>query len=430
MQFKDQVGFIRQHIKKNKLRVFMTVLAATMGTAFLIVLASVGFGIHETIRDQMLSNRLVTEVQVHQSEESGDPGEHVEEIKKLAHVKAVVDRQQLGTNQMSLFGEFEGNHVLVVTDFKEEGKVGFALKEGRLPQNANEVVVGSHFTDYLYSEEETESGDFKTYEGDLIGEQFTYRIDDVEGEFVEEELTLTIVGIGENPSREWVSDRNIYAHDAIIPELERIHYSDHVTGSDDHPDASQLFYHDVAVYVDKLENVKMVSNALRDKQYYVFSIADELEQIDVFFLALKAGLVFVGTIAILIASIGIFNTMTMAVTERTREIGVMKAIGADPKLIRRLFLMESAWIGIIGTVLAVVISYAVSAVSNYLLPIIVSAALGEEDFSELNVTFSVIPWQLVLIASAISISVAMISGWRPARKATKIDVINALRQEL
>ena len=98
--------------------------------------------------------------------------------------------------------------------------------------------------------------------------------------------------------------------------------------------------------------------------------------------------------------------MTMAVTERTREIGVMKAIGADPKLIQRLFLMESAWIGIVGTVLAIAISYVVSAVSNYVLPIIVSSALGEEDFGDMTVTFSVIPWQLVLIASAISISVA------------------------
>ena len=175
---------------------------------------------------------------------------------------------------------------------------------------------------------------------------------------------------------------------------------------------------------------KQFQQHLKDDGYSVYSISDELDQLDVFFLALKAGLVFVGTIAILIASIGIFNTMTMAVTERTREIGVMKAIGADPKLIQRLFLMESAWIGIVGTVLAVVISYGVSIVSNYVLPIIVTAALGEEDLGGMNVKFSVIPWQLVVIASTISIGVAMISGWRPARKATKIDVINALRQEL
>ncbi|MBO1914502.1 FtsX-like permease family protein, partial [Microvirga sp. 3-52] len=105
----------------------------------------------------------------------------------------------------------------------------------------------------------------------------------------------------------------------------------------------------------------------------------------VFFFALKAGLIFVGTIAILISSIGIFNTMTMAVTERTREIGVMKAIGANPKLIQRLFLMESAWIGILGTFLAIVISYGVSIVANFVLPIIVTAALGEEDFGDMQV---------------------------------------------
>ncbi|MEG0261195.1 MAG: ABC transporter permease, partial [Lysinibacillus sp.] len=56
MLFKDQVDFVSQHIKKNKLRVFMTVLAATMGCAFLIVLASVGFGLQDSIRNEILSD--------------------------------------------------------------------------------------------------------------------------------------------------------------------------------------------------------------------------------------------------------------------------------------------------------------------------------------------------------------------------------------
>lgn len=431
MQFNDQIDFIRQHIKKNRLRVFMTVLAATMGTAFLIVLASVGFGLHETMRDQMLSNRLVTEVQVHQSENSKNPGEQVEELKKKEHVKAVVNRQHITTNQQSFFEDFTGNHDLVITDFMEEGKVGFEIEAGRLPEKANEVIVGSDFSSYLYLEAEVDGEtEIKTYEGDLLGKQFAYQIGNAEGDVPEEKIELTIVGIGKNPAREWVQDRQVYANISLIPELERIYYADAEKIVDNHPDAERLFYSNVNVYVDKLENVKAVAKELRDEGYYTYSIADELEQIDVFFLALKAGLVFVGTIAILISSIGIFNTMTMAVTERTREIGVMKAIGASPKLIQRLFLMESAWIGILGTVIAVVISYGVSMLSNFLLPIIVGEALGEEDFGSLGVKFSVIPWQLIIIASVISIGVAMISGWRPARKATKIDVIQALRQEL
>ena len=121
--------------------------------------------------------------------------------------------------------------------------------------------------------------------------------------------------------------------------------------------------------------------------------------------------------------------MTMAVTERTREIGVMKAIGASPKLIQRLFVMESAYIGVIGTVIAVIISYIVSFAANYAIPKILYMATNEKEFLTTEIQFSAIPWQLVVIAAAISIGVAILSGWRPARKATKIDVIQALRQD-
>lgn len=423
MQFKDQLNFVSQHIKKNKLRVFMTILAATMGTAFLIVLASVGFGVHDTMRNEILDNRLVNQIEVY-----GDGiGEtDVEELKKREHVKAVVYRQSVGVKQESSLEEFSGFHELIMTDFNEEKKVGFALREGRLPENEYEVVVGSHFANNLYKLDMNETKEEpETYEGSLIGKQFIYKMGLYdETELFPEETPLTIVGIAKEPAKDWEMDMKIYADAAIINIL------DPIFGAHVEDEYSELFYGNVTVYADNLENVTRVSQSLKDEGYSVYSIADQLEQIDVFFLAFKAGLVFVGTIAILIASIGIFNTMTMAVTERTREIGVMKALGASPKLIQRLFLMESAWIGIVGTIIAVVISYGVSFIANIVLPIIVTAALGEEELGDLNVTFSIIPWQLVIIASAISITVAMISGWRPARKATKIDVIQALRQEI
>lgn len=421
MQFKDQLDFVRQHIKKNKLRVFMTILAATMGTAFLIVLASVGFGIHDTMRKEILDNRVVNEIEVYSDQMDAST---VEKLKKRDHVKAVVYRQSMNLQSTTSLAGFEGSQQLVITDFKEEGKVGFALKEGRLPQSSNEVVVGSHFAQNLIEPGEDPELPV-TYDGKLIGKQFTYQMGLYEEkDLFPEETAFTIVGIAKEPAKDWIQDANIYADASIIPSLNQI-YQANVEETD-----GELFYGNVKVYADKLENVKTVSNALKEEGYSVYSIADQLEQIDVFFLAFKAGLVFVGTIAILIASIGIFNTMTMAVTERTREIGVMKAIGASPKLIQRLFLMESAWIGILGTVIAIIFSYGISYIANMVLPMIVSAALSEEDLGGLDVTFSIIPWQLVLIASAISITVAMVSGWRPARKATKIDVIQALRQEL
>lgn len=420
MQFKDQLDFVKQHIKRNRLRVFMTILAATMGTAFLIVLASVGFGLHDTLRNEMLSNRLVTEIQVHGSEDASEPEKQVETFKKMEHVQAVLNQQKLGTDRLTRFGEYEGYHEFIVSDFKEEAKVGFALKEGRLPEKSDEVVVGSHFADALYKESAEEH---EPFEDNLIGQTFTLSIENADGELSEQALTLTIVGVGKEPAKEWVMDNRIFGDAALIPKIKQIF-------NENQQEEIDPFYNEVTVHADELEHVSQISKKIKEDGFYTYSIADELEQMDIFFLALKAGLIFVGTIAILIASIGIFNTMTMAVTERTREIGVMKAIGANPKLIQRLFVMESAWIGIVGTVIAVIISYGISMIANYLLPIIVTSALDVEDTGGFTIVFSIIPWQLIVIASFISISVAIISGWRPARKATKIDVIQALRQEL
>ena len=439
MQFKDQLDFVSQHIKKNKLRVFMTILAATMGTAFLIILASVGFGIQDTLKKEILDNRLVTQVEVYAADLDI---EKADKMKKLDHVKAVVLRQEVNAAQESALDKYTSPSSLLITDFKEEKKAGFALAEGRLPKTASEIVVGYDFARNLTNEEEVEKfnqqqgtqtndeeqaeAELPHYEGNLLGKEITYELGSYEtNEFYKEPIQLTIVGIAKAPSKDFISDGKLYADASLIPELEAIYDRHKAEGSED-----SLFYSNLNVYADELQNVKGITTSLKDEGYSVYSISEELEQIDVFFLALKAGLIFVGTIAILISSIGIFNTMTMAVTERTREIGVMKALGAKPKLIQRLFLLESAWIGIIGTVIAVVLSYAISILANYILPLIVGAALGEEDFGELNVTFSIIPWQLVVIASAISIGVAMVSGWRPARKATQIDVIDALRREL
>lgn len=421
MQFKDQIDFVRQHIQKNKMRVFMTVLAATMGTAFLIVLASVGFGLHDTLKREALEYSLVTEISVFEQEETKRPENYVDDFRDIEHVRAVIQERTLQANTNILLDGYESWASLNISDFEEKEKISFKLEEGRLPKKSNEVVVGHHFAETL---EKQVDDKVMHYEEDLIGKTIQLTFLNENQKEVEKPMELTIVGRSKAPTKEWEVDHSFYADAKLMPAIEKVYAN---VESDEH---ETLFHSSVAVHADQLENVSAISSTIKGEGFYTYSVVDELEQLDVFFLALKAGLVFVGTIAILIASIGIFNTMTMAVTERTREIGVMKSLGASPKLIQRLFIMESAWIGVIGTVIAVIISYGISALSNYLLPIIVTAALGEEEIGELNVIFSHIPWQLVLIASVISIGVAVLSGWRPARKATKIDVIQALRQEL
>ncbi|MGE7674673.1 ABC transporter permease [Lysinibacillus sp. NPDC094403] len=439
MLFKDQLDFVTQHIKKNKLRVFMTVLAATMGCAFLIVLASVGFGLQDSLRNEILSNEKVTKIQVSGNGQFTE--DQIHEIKGIEHVETVLETITVNASAHSFLEGRDTNSDLYIANMHDFEQVNGKLAEGKYPTKPNEIIVGYHFAQTLVNDAERKiieekskkaeaestyyNGSEEGYKDSLIGKEIELSLlPRADGAEETGKMKYTIVGVMKKPSYDWMINNSIFMDTEQKPMLATTLAATGKVKKDD------MFYSEFNIFADSMENVKPILDKLKDKGYSVYSVTEQLDQMNVFFLVLKIGLIFVGTIAVLIASIGIFNTMTMAVTERTREIGVLKAIGASPKLIQRLFLMESTFIGIIGTLIAVAISYVISFVANAALPLILEAATGEDAFSKNDITFSLIPWQLVIIASAISIGVAMISGYRPARKATKIDVIQALRQEL
>lgn len=441
MRSNDQIDFVMQHIKKNKLRVFMTVLAATMGCAFLIVLASIGFGLQESIEKDILSSDSVTKIQVHGSQAQFTEQE-IADIQAVDHVQTVLKTTNYNADAQSYFEDRDTIGNVFLTNFQDLEQVSDPLSAGKYPTKGNEILVGYHFAQGLLNDADRKAIEEKSkaaqveggyydgaeegYKESLIGKEIEVAYKSYEQmDKQTERMTYKIVGVLPKPAYEWAIDNKIYVAHTHKQALEQNYFAAYPK---EEGQEVELFYDNFEIYAQSLEYVKPILEELREKGFGVYSVTEQLEELDVFFLVLKAGLIFVGTIAVLIASIGIFNTMTMAVTERTREIGVLKAIGASPKLIQRLFLMESTFIGVIGTVIAIVISYAVSFASNALLPVILKAVTGEDGFSEIQ--FSAIPWQLVVIASLISIGVAIISGVRPARKATKIEVMQALRQEL
>ncbi|AZB44041.1 ABC transporter permease [Bacillus sp. FJAT-42376] len=436
MKFKDQIGFVRQNIKKNRLRVFMTILATTMGCSFLIVLASVGFGFQKSVTDEIKKQQILTEVQI-AGKQDGDASrpindQMIKEIEKEDHVKAVVRRNIIN---VPVKAEFDGrtgeNFTSIITDMKEEKKGNLSLDRGRMPKKPNEIVVGYHFGKQLLSQEEklqlekynTDPASAKRpagYKGDLINKEVTFIYTAENGK--EKSYSFIISGVAKKPARDYMEDTNVMIGKNKLKELAPL--------VDPPIDLNkEVTYNQVNAYASSIDQVDGLTKSLKEKGYQVFSITEQLEGTNLFFTAFKIGLIFVGTVAVLIASIGIFNTMTMAVTERTQQIGIMKAIGAQPNMIRRLFLMESAWIGVAGSVIGVAISYGVSWAANKIVPLILQSTAGGGEGS-FDMQISYIPVSLVLIASAISIGVAVLSGLRPAVKATNIDVLSALRREI
>lgn len=437
MRFKDQIHFIRRNMKKNRLRVFMTVLATTMACAFLVVLSSVGFGIQKTITDITMSQQIVTEISVLGQEN----GKQVKksDLEKYQHVKSVVERTEVNEpNKATLDNRTNEDSTIVLTNMKDEVKANMELDQGRVAKSENEIVVGYNFAKNLWTKKEADAynkelmdheddaSDVKKPKGytkDLLNKTIQLSISKMNNDTGKTEGTKTydfkIVGITKKPSQDWMEDTNIFISDQFKKDFSK--FLDFKGGN---------VQKSIKVYADKFDNVDQLTNDLNDDGYQVISVTTQLQGVNTFFLVFKIGLIFVGCIAVIISAIGIFNTMTMAVTERTQEIGIMKAIGASPSIIRRMFLMESAYIGILGSVIGIIISYGVSFAVNLAVPVILEAVGGKTGAEDLHYTFSYIPLSLVVIAVVICAGVAVLSGMNPARKATKTNVLTALRREL
>ncbi|NLZ38890.1 MAG: ABC transporter permease [Firmicutes bacterium] len=168
---------------------------------------------------------------------------------------------------------------------------------------------------------------------------------------------------------------------------------------------------------------KYISQELRDRGFNATSMADNLDGIEHVARQMQAVLGGIGAITLLVAAIGITNTMIMSIYERTREIAIMKVVGASFADIRTLFLAESSLIGIIGGTLGIGLSYFLSYLLNkYVGAMMFSGMEGENMFQ-----ISLIPPWLILFALIFSMGIGLISGLYPANRAIKLDPIDAMR---
>jgi len=130
-----------------------------------------------------------------------------------------------------------------------------------------------------------------------------------------------------------------------------------------------------------------------------------------------------GTIALAVASLGMFNTMTVSLLERTREVGVMKSMGMLSEEVRELFLAESMIMGMGGGTLGVLFGF----VMGWSLSITLSAVSVLKGQGVINISY--VPWFFVAFIMFISFMVGMVTGWYPSKRARMISALNALRYE-
>jgi putative ABC transport system permease protein len=182
-------------------------------------------------------------------------------------------------------------------------------------------------------------------------------------------------------------------------------------------------YSMVTVKVAGPKYTEEVEKKIRDMGFTAFSVADALQSEKKAFLLLDLFLALVGSIALTVASLGIVNTMVMSILERTREIGVMKAIGGGDEDIRRIFLIEASLIGLLGGVGGLILGWGVGRGINY------GANWYIQSQGVPATNLFLIPWWLVAGGILFGLVVSVIAGSFPAMRAAKLDPIQALRHD-
>ncbi|HET6890626.1 MAG TPA: FtsX-like permease family protein [Pyrinomonadaceae bacterium] len=167
-----------------------------------------------------------------------------------------------------------------------------------------------------------------------------------------------------------------------------------------------------------------VRKQLADSGFGSFSIVDELEQIRTVFLILDSVLGLLGGISLLVASFGIANTMIMSILERTREIGIMKAIGAEDREIKLIFFFEAAVIGLTGGILGSLLAWGVDEIANRLAYRFILKPQGAS-----YVDFFSLPPYLWLGAILFALVISIVAALYPAARAARIDPVKALRHD-
>jgi ABC-type antimicrobial peptide transport system permease subunit len=179
----------------------------------------------------------------------------------------------------------------------------------------------------------------------------------------------------------------------------------------------------VKVVVKDQNGLAKARQQIESMGYNTQSVADTVAQINSLFSTARTILMLLGMVALAVASLGMFNTLTVSLLERTREVGLMKAMGMKSSEVKELFLTESMMMGFFGGILGIILGWVLGKLLGLILSFFaIIKGVGFVDVSYIPLTF-------ILVIVFLSLFVGLVTGIYPARRATKISALNALRYE-
>jgi len=399
-QFKSIGTSVLMHIAiKNfidkKFRSFLTVLGVVIGVTAVFFLLSFGLGIQALVTEQVIGDKSLKTIDV------SSPNSKIIKLDEAAlnTISSYPHVDQIGV-QYSFPGimKFGGGEIDVVAygvNQQYQNLSSLNLLKGRLldEKDNRSVLLNLSALKAIGIEDPAAALNQEV--------KITVPLEKAEATAKEVSDTFTIVGVIESSSGSELFMPSSIFDTAGVPA-----------------------YNHIKIVIDDLPNVAVSRKHIESNGFQTTSLADTLTEIDDIFKFFNLILIGFGSIGMVVAILGMFNTLTISLLERTREIGLMMALGARRSDMRRLFIFEAGLISFIGAVVGIILAVVAGKIVNLYINIGASGRGVTESFD----LFSTPLWAVLLII-IITVLVGFLVVYIPARRAERINPIDALRRE-
>jgi len=444
MKLIDLVRLIFGNLSRRKARVALTAIGVVIGTAAVVILVSLAIGLQKNANEQLYAIGDLTQIQVSPAYDmpqgkvvevriaggGSDPGQPqparlltnsaLDELRAIPGVASVIPREYLMTGVLIKYQKLEGGVGIIGVDSDDLASLGLEATQGETQLGRGIIVIGAMVANNFYDPHQR-PGQEPPPPPDLFGQQLQLVISkyDAQGNETRKNFSMRVTGVLKETRGE--SDYTIY-----FP-------LDEVKALNEWAQGRQINYNkegysQVVVKVQDVNQVLDISSQITDMGFQAFTPQSFVQGINNFYVILQFIFGGVGAIALLVAAIGIANTMAMSILERTREIGLMKAVGATNRDVLAIFLGEAAGIGFIGGLGGVIIGWLAGQGLNVIAIVYLANQASQQGGPPPSVAVYT-PFWLPLFALIFSTIIGMVSGLYPAlRAATMIPVI-ALKYE-
>lgn len=402
MQVADLARLSTRMFKTNPLRTWLTILGMGVGTGAVVVLVGLGFGLQQIILEQIVFGETLLSLGVSATGarnlviddeviEMFEQQEHILDVAPLARYPALITYKGLTGN---LF--IQGAEPAYLRYAGITAEAGDVFLEEDIT-NGNEIMLSPAVLK-LFGIEDPDA---------FVGQEVSLRIlvpaEDGTDAITEIniEKKFRIKGI--------TKEEGVLNALMMLPELRNY------VGID--------VYDRAQVRVESSEFLNVTEAWLIEEGYRVTALSKTVEQASKIFQGIQVVLATFGGIALLVSAIGMFNTMTVTLLERTKEIGIMRTIGASPRDIKLLFVSESIVVGFLGGVSGILMGVTLGFVVNILLNVAASQFGGKA------VALFSFPIPFLLFIAAFSAGVGYLTGIFPARRASLLNPLDAIRYE-